>query len=113
LLAVIAVYGWALRLALPVPAARALAVTTLVAANLAMILAARGAALSLAQKLRAPNPALRWVLVGASALLLFALATPPVARVFRFEWPGTLPLVAAALVGVGAVMLAAHRPERD
>jgi hypothetical protein len=56
---------------------------------------------------------LRWVLVGASALLLFALATPPVARVFRFEWPGTLPLIAAALIGVGAVMLAAHRPERD
>ncbi len=113
LLAVVAVYGWALGQALPVPAARALAVTTLVAANLAMILAARGAALSLVEKLRAPNPALRWVLAGASALLLFTLATPPVARVFRFEWPGTLPLIAAALIGVGAVMLAAHRPERD
>jgi Ca2+-transporting ATPase len=82
-------------------------------ANLAMILAARGAALSLAQRLRAPNPALRWVLGGASALLLFALATPPVARVFRFEWPGTLPLIVAALIGVGAVMLAAHCPTRD
>jgi len=46
-------------------------------------------------------------------LLLSALATPLVARVFRFEWPGTLPLLAAAPIGVGAVMLAAHRPKRD
>jgi hypothetical protein len=56
---------------------------------------------------------LRWVLAGASALLLFALATPPVARVFRFEWPGALRLFIAALFGVGAVMLAAHRPTRE
>ena len=92
------------------PAARALAVASLVSSNLAMIVGARQPGASLWRKWRAPNPALRIVVLGALLLLLAAVAIPPVARVFQFAWPGGGLLLAAMLPGALVVVLASARP---
>ena len=109
LLVVLLVYISALGADLPVPAARALAVASLVSSNLAMIVGARQPGASLWRKWRAPNLALRIVVLGALLLLLAALAVPPVARVFQFAWPGIGPLFAALLPGALVALLASPR----
>jgi len=68
----------------PPEAARALAFATLVIAFLVVILVDRSWTRSAVSMLRVPNPALRWVLFGASGFLALALLAPFAQRLFRF-----------------------------
>jgi Ca2+-transporting ATPase len=65
-------------------AARALAFVTLVVAFLVIILANRSWQRTIIGSLRATNPALWWVLLGASAFLAIVLALPVARRLFHF-----------------------------
>lgn len=65
-------------------AARALTFTALVVALLVVILVNRSWTRSAWSMLRAPNRALRWVLLGASTFLAVALLVPVARRLFRF-----------------------------
>jgi Ca2+-transporting ATPase len=65
-------------------AARALTFSTLVVALVAVILVNRSWTRSIVAMIRQPNPALRWVGLGAMALLFVALEVPIVQRFFHF-----------------------------
>jgi len=94
-------------------AARAFSFATIVASNLALILANRARTGSLLQSLRVPNPTLWWVCGAALALMAMALYVPWLAGLFKFEM---LPLnwLGAAL-GLGVVVMlvfALVKPEK-
>ncbi|MCL4499052.1 MAG: cation-translocating P-type ATPase [Chloroflexi bacterium] len=65
--------------------ARALAFTSLIMANLALILANRSWSQVGVNLLRPPNPALWWVMGGAVAFLITALYVPALRTLFRFS----------------------------
>jgi P-type Ca2+ transporter type 2C len=65
--------------------ARALAFTTLIVSNLALILANRSWTRSIAQSFRSKNSALPWVVGGAVGLLALLLATPGPRELFGFS----------------------------
>jgi len=65
-------------------AARTLTFVTLVVAFVVVILVNRSSTRSLLAMLRVPNPAVRWVLLGASSFLALALLVPFLRRLFRF-----------------------------
>ncbi len=86
-LAVLVAVAAAYHVALGVSAeaeARAVAFAALVFGNTGLILANRSQKRSLLTTLRAPNPALWWVIGGALGGLLLALYMPPMQQVFRF-----------------------------
>ena len=64
--------------------ARALTYTTLVVANLSLILTNRSWTSSILQTLRTPNPALWWVIGGASGVMGLILYVPFLRGLFRF-----------------------------
>jgi Ca2+-transporting ATPase len=65
-------------------AARALTFTTLVVAFLVIILVNRSWTRSALAMLAVPNPALRWVVLGASSFLATVLAVPLARQLFHF-----------------------------
>ena len=65
-------------------AARAMMFATLVVAFLVIILVNRSWTKSVFAMLRVPNPALRWVVLGACAFLALVLLVPVVQRLFHF-----------------------------
>jgi len=82
--------------------ARALTFTTLVIANLGLILTCRAGGLR--QTFTSPNPSLWWVASGALSLLGLVLYVPALRSLFRFSFlhgSDIAMCVAAALVGVG------------
>ena len=100
LLIVMGAYAWASH-RLSEPEARALAFTTLVIANLALIFFHRSRT-QLAQ-LRTPNPIL-WIVTGATlGLLALSLYLPPLAKLFLFAPLSPGELVAA--FGLGLISL--------
>jgi Ca2+-transporting ATPase len=64
---------------------RALTFTTLIVANLGLILANRSWSRTILATLRTPNPALWWVLGGAVAFLGLVLYVPFLTDLFRFD----------------------------
>ena len=105
-LATILVYGWALW-SHDESVARTLGFTTLLVANLALIVLNRSPRRSWLANLLAPNLALRAVLIGASLLYAATLGWPTLRELFRFAWPGGPGLVGAALAGVLPLALVA------
>ncbi|MEM8514004.1 Ca2+-transporting ATPase [Massilia sp. MP_M2] len=100
LLAVALAYGWALGALAPAQA-RAFGFTTLVFANLSLILVNRAAGASLFGSLRQPNRILWLVVAAALGLLALTLYVPWLAAVFQFA------VLAPALVaGAGSAGLA-------
>ena len=99
LVAVALAYGWGIG-HLPEPQARAFAFCTLVIANLALILSNRSKNGSLLASLRRPNKAL-WI-VSASSVLLLALVieVPILSKLFAFDTPPPLVLLAVGGFGV-------------
>jgi len=84
-------------------AARAFSFATIVAGNLALILANRARTGSLLQSLRVPNHTLWWVCGAALALMALALYVPWLAGLFKFE---RLPLTwLAAALGLGVLVM--------
>jgi Ca2+-transporting ATPase len=103
LVIVFAVYFIDLRLYANAGEARALAFTTLVIANLALIFANRSWTHIIPATLRTPNPALWWVTGGALAVLALALYVPFLRDLFQFAplHPIDLALcLAAALLSI-------------
>ena len=85
LVAVIAVFAVALYRGEDETNARALTFSTLVIANLALILANRSWTRTILSTLRAPNPALWWVVTGAIVVLVLSIYLPFVRSMFRFS----------------------------
>ena len=104
-------YALALRSGASEEAARGLALVSIVACNLAQVLANRSGGGTFLQRLLAPNPALLSVATAVAALFALAFAWAPLARLFRIEWPGSEAL-AMALPACLLVMLATARPWR-
>jgi Ca2+-transporting ATPase len=65
--------------------ARTLAFTTLIVANLSLILTNRSWSRTIVQSLRSPNTALVWVAGGAVCLLVLTLSVPALRDLFRFS----------------------------
>ncbi len=104
LAATVGVYLWALRNGYPADSVRSVTFATLVLGNLALIVVNRSWRLPAWKAFRERrNPALKWILIGASALLVTILTVPALRKAFSF---GPLPpnawlvAVAAALLGV-------------
>jgi Ca2+-transporting ATPase len=85
LLIVLGVYGVTLVLDRGELEARALTFTTLIVANLCLILTNRSWTRTIFQNLMSPNPALWWVLGGAAVFLTAVLYVPPLRSLFRFN----------------------------
>ena len=83
--------------------ARALTFATLVIANLMLILTDRSWNRTIFDTLRAPNPALWWVIAGAFAVLALAIYVPFVRSLFRFSV--LHPLDIAICLGAGVASL--------
>lgn len=79
-----ALYGIALRRGQPELEARALAFTTLIIANIGLILINRSWRHSMISMIRSPNAALWWVIGGAILFLGAVLYVPVLREVFRF-----------------------------
>ncbi|MGE5345028.1 MAG: cation-translocating P-type ATPase [Acidithiobacillales bacterium] len=98
--AALGLFGWSLS-SIGEASARALAFTTMVIANLGVILLSRAGTRSLLATLRAPNRPQAWVTGGALLFLSLALGVPPLRRLFKFEALHAHDL----LLALGAVVL--------
>ena len=65
--------------------ARALSFTTLIIANLSLILTNRSWSRTILDSMRSPNAAVWWILIGAVAFLGLALYVPLLRSLFRFS----------------------------
>jgi len=79
-----ALYGFALRRGQGESEARALAFTTLIIANIGLILINRSWTHTVMATIRAPNAALWWVIGGAAVFLGLVLEVPVLRELFRF-----------------------------
>ena len=86
------------------PAARALTFATLVIAVVVVILVNRSWVRSAVSMLRVPNPAVRWVLLGAPVFLSLALFAPFARRLFRFDPVHLTDLLSSLAAGVLCVI---------
>jgi Ca2+-transporting ATPase len=82
---VLAIHATALYLDKDPDEARALSFTTLVLANLGLILANRSWSELIVQTLARPNPALWWIVAGTLVFLGLALYTPWLSGMFHFD----------------------------
>jgi P-type Ca2+ transporter type 2C len=83
--------------------ARALSFTTLIAANIGLILANRSWTQTILSRLASPNAALWWVAGGAAAFLGLALFVPVLRSIFHFSPLSAVDVLAC--VGVGAASI--------
>jgi Ca2+-transporting ATPase len=104
LLAVLAVYAWALHGGRPESEVHALAFATIVFSNLWMIHATRSRDLSILGSLGKPNPALWWVTAGALSALAVTLYVPAAAAIFRFAPLGFVDVLITAAAGLAGVL---------
>ena len=74
------------------------------AGNLALIFANRSGRHTLQQLLHHDNPAMWWILAGATAALVAVLYLPPAAEVFRFAPPAPGEAILAAAAGFASVL---------
>jgi Ca2+-transporting ATPase len=99
----LAVFGAALHGGLAAGAARALAFTTLVVGNLALIFANRSWEQTILGSLRRPNRALWWVSGVAAACLTLVLQVPALRGLFQFAPPDGRHLAIAVAAGAGSI----------
>jgi Ca2+-transporting ATPase len=102
-LAVAAVYAFSLQRGQGAEEARALTFATLVIGNLWLILANRSWSDTLAASLRAPNPALWWVVGGTLGFLAFVLYVPVLREVFAFATLHASDVLLALVAGAAGV----------
>jgi len=103
LVAGLAVFGGALAGGQAEGAARALAFTTLVVGNLALIFANRSQQQSLLASLQRPNRVLGWITAGTVLALGPVLALPELRELFRFAPVGAVDLLVAVVAGLAGV----------
>lgn len=85
-------------------AARALSFACLVVAFITIILVNRSWTRSVISRVRAPNPALWWVIGGTGAFLTAVLAVPPLQRLFSFAPLHIGDLALSLLAGAGCLV---------
>ncbi len=98
------VFGAALARGAGEDEARALAFTTLIVANIALILANRSWSQTILARVGTPNRALWWVAGGAAAFLAAALYVPVLRRVFHFSQLSALEVLACLVVGLVSIL---------
>jgi Ca2+-transporting ATPase len=103
LVAVAAVYAWALHAGRGEGETRALGFAALVVGNLALILAYRSRSRTMLRTLAEPNAAFGWIAGGTLAGLLAVIYWPPAAQLFRFAPLRPADLALAAAAGVLAI----------
>lgn len=96
---VLAVYWCALFRGLSEAEVRALTFTTIVIANLCLILTNRSWSDTIFTSLRKPNRALSWVFAGTIACLLLVLYVPWLQDLFRFATISPADLIACIIAG--------------
>lgn len=84
--------------------ARALTYTTLIIANLALILANRSWSRTIIETMSTPNPALWGVLGGASALLAMVMYVPFLRELFNFAYLHFIDIAICAIAGVASIL---------
>lgn len=82
------------------PTTRAMAFTTLVIANLGLVLANLSHSRLIVATLRRPNAALWWVVGGTVLLLILVLSIPVVRDLFSFSLPSPLDLMWCLIAGI-------------
>jgi len=85
LVVVFAVYFFGMKMGYSEPEVRALAFTTLIASNIAVILSNRSWSRNIFMILQTSNKAVKWVVGGASFFLLLILNVPFLLDLFQFE----------------------------
>ena len=103
LVAVLAVYWWALATGHSDGETRAAAFAAIVFANLALLFVTRSASRTALAMLREANAALWWIVGGAAAALAAAIYVPAIAALFRFAPLGALELGVAAAAALASV----------
>lgn len=83
---------------------RALTFTTLILANLALILTNRSWTRTILNMWRSPNPALWWVVLGAAVFLAAALYVPSIQALFRFSMLHTADVALCLAAGVLSIV---------
>jgi Ca2+-transporting ATPase len=105
LVAVLVIFGLGFyQRGLTEPDARGLAFTTLIFANVALILTNRSWTRSIVRTLRTPNKSLWWVVTGALGLLAVTLYTPVASRLFKMAAQHPIDILIAAAVGVATIL---------
>ena len=104
LLIVLAVFGIALSRGQGELEARALTFTTLIIANLGLILTNRSWSRTILSTLRSPNAALWWVLGGAAVFLGLVLYLPVLRSLFRFSILHPIDLAICLAAGVVSIL---------
>jgi Ca2+-transporting ATPase len=84
---------------------RTMVFASLVFANLALIFTQRSWSRSVIGLLRAPNPAMWWVVIGALAGLALVLSIPGLRGIFRFEPLGLAQLTVCVGLGAASMLL--------
>lgn len=100
LVVVVAMFGFTLYRGIGADEARALTFTTLVLANIGLILTNRSWSKSALATLKSPNPALWWIIVGALAILSLVIFMSGPSRLFSFSQLHLDDVVLCALVAV-------------
>jgi len=101
---VLTIYAGALLRGLGDAEVRTLTFTTIVIANLCLILTNRSWSVTLSTTLRTPNRALSWVMLGTIACLGLVLFIPALQDLFRFAPVPPLSLAVAAGAGVFSIL---------
>ena len=101
---VLAVFGIAWYRGQNEGAARALSYTTLIIANLGLILTSRSRTRTILATLRTPNAALWWVLGGATVFLTLVLTVPFLRSLFRFSVLHPLDIATCLGAGVFSIL---------
>jgi len=84
--------------------ARGLAFTTLIFANVALILTNRSWTRSIIHTLRTPNRSVWWVIAGALGLLAVTLYVPFASRLFKMAAQHALDVLISAAVGTSTIL---------
>ena len=100
---VLGVFGWVYASGRGEQEARAMCYTTLIIANLGLILSNRSRIQSILGSLRIPNQAMWWVLGGATLFLSLVLSIPALRSIFKFAPLHPLDLALCLAAGLGSV----------
>jgi P-type Ca2+ transporter type 2C len=84
--------------------ARALAFTTLIVANIGLIMANRSWSQTILARFRTPNRAFWWVAGGAAAFLGAALYVPVLREVFRFSRLSAADVLLCLVMGLASIV---------
>jgi len=104
LLVVFAVYFFGLKIGFSEQEVRALAFTTLIAANIAVILSNRSWTRSIFQILKTSNGTVKWVVGGAFFFLTLILKVPFLIHLFQFETISFIEAAVCVLLGFSSII---------